>query len=104
MFVSYFYTKVQNENTKDMPNMKELEMSPIEGKAYTRFQTAKKNAELLMCFFEKGFKTYPAIKAIVQHYYPLVSDKRISNFWNMVGVDASLQSVIENVLEKLKAE
>jgi len=87
-----------------MPNMKELEMSPIEGKAYARFKNAKKNSELLMSFFEKGFKTYPAIKSIVQHYYPGVADKRISNFWNMVGVDGSLQSLIEDVLEKLKNE
>lgn len=87
-----------------MPNLKELEMTPIEVKAYKRIQNAKKNAELLMSFFEKGFKTYPAIKSIVQHYYPAVADKRISNFWNMVGIDMELANVLELVLERLKNE
>ena len=84
--------------------MEMLEMSPIEVKAFNRIKNAKKNAELLMCFFEKGFKTYAAIKSIVKHYYPSVSDKRISNFWNMVGIDEPLADVLEVVLEKLKNE
>jgi hypothetical protein len=57
-----------------------------------------------MSFFEKGFKTYPAIKSIVQHYYPAVADKRISNFWNMVGLDMELANVLELVLDKLQNE
>lgn len=87
-----------------MPQNKEIELSPLEQKSFNRIQSAKKNAILLESFFKKGFKTYPAIKSIVQHYYANVSDKRISNFWNMVGNDVELANVLENVLEKLRHE
>jgi hypothetical protein len=87
-----------------MPNIKDIELTPLEQKSFNRIQSAKKNAVLLENFFDKGFKTYPAIKSIVQHYYANISDKRISNFWNMVGNDVELADVLENVLEKLRHE
>lgn len=69
-----------------------------------RFKTYHECTELLAGFFEKGFKSYPALKAIVQHYHPDVDVKKIKLIWNLYSIDAATKLKLEDVFEKLKSE
>ncbi|MFH6966449.1 hypothetical protein [Flavobacterium sp. FlaQc-28] len=87
-----------------MPVDEKIKYSPRDIKTLKRIETAHKSAEVLKLFFNKGFKTFDALKSIVCHYYPEISEARLWNFWHFRQVDESIYNVLEDVFEKLKSE
>ena len=69
-----------------------------------RIESAEKAASVLRIFFEKGFKNFDALKAIVMNYYPELSEKRLWDFWHFRIVDEDVCEILNDVFEKLKAE
>lgn len=87
-----------------MPLDKKIKYSPRDLKTFTRIETVTRSSNVLMYFFENGFKTFDALKSIVLHFYPEVDEKRLWNFWHFRQVDGSICDVLNSVVEKLKAE
>lgn len=79
-------------------------MSIRENEAKKRFKTYHECSSLLRSFFDKGFKSYPALKGIVQHYYPDVDVKKLKLIWNLSSIDFDTKIKLENVFEKLSQE
>lgn len=69
-----------------------------------RIETAQKSSNVLRGFFDKGFKSFDALKAIVLNYYPEISESRLWDFWHFRIVDESISDSLIDVFEKLKAE
>jgi len=69
-----------------------------------RFKTYHECSALLAGFFDKGFKSYPALKAIVLHYHPEVDVNKIKLIWNLNSIDFDTKLKLEDVFEKLKSE
>ena len=87
-----------------MPVQETISYSTREKKTLKRFETARKSAEVLKSFFDKGFKSYEALRSIVMNYYPEISEPRLWGFWHFRQVDEDICDVLESVFEKLKAE
>jgi len=79
-------------------------MSIRENETKKRFKTYQECTSLLSSFFEKGFKSYPALKAIVQHYHPEVDVKKLKLIWNLNSIDFDTKMKLEDVFEKLNQE
>lgn len=92
-----FYNKKQKYKNN-------AEMSIRENETKNRFKMYRECSVLLSGFFEKGFKSYPALKAIVQHYHPEVDVKKLKLIWNMNSIDFITKQKLEDVFEKLKSE
>lgn len=73
-------------------------------KTLSRIKTAQKSANVLKNFFDKGFKSFDAIKAIVLNFYPKLDEKKLWDFWHFRIIDEEIVEVLEDVFEKLKAE
>lgn len=73
-------------------------------KTLRRIETAQKSSNVLRGFFDKGFKSFDALKAIVLNYYPEISESRLWDFWHFRIVDESISDSLIDVFEKLKAE
>jgi hypothetical protein len=87
-----------------MPVDEKIKYSQRDVKTLKRIETAHKSAEILKSFFEKGFKSFEALKSIVINYYPEISESRLWNVWHFRQVDESIYDILENVFERLKAE
>lgn len=73
-------------------------------KTLRRIETAQKSSKILKDFFDKGFKSFDALKAIVLNYYPELPEGRLWDFWHFRIVDEEITTALEDVFEKLKAE
>jgi hypothetical protein len=73
-------------------------------KTLLRFETVRKASDILRNFFDKGFKSFDAFKAIVQNYHPEVTEKILFDFWHIRTFDLEMVEILEDVFEKLKIE
>jgi len=73
-------------------------------KTLRRIETAQKSSNVLRGFFDKGFKSFDALKSIVLNYYPEISESRLWDFWHFRIVDEAISDSLIDVFEKLKAE
>ena len=73
-------------------------------KTLRRIETAQKSSKVLKDFFEKGFKSFDALKAIVLNYCPEIPETRLWDFWHFRIVDEEITDALADVFEKLKAE
>lgn len=73
-------------------------------KTLRRIETAQKSSKVLKDFFDKGFKSFDALKAIVLNYYPELPENRLWDFWHFRIVDEEITAALQDVFEKLKAE
>jgi len=73
-------------------------------KTLKRIETAQKSSKVLKDFFDKGFKSFDAIKSIVLNYYPEIPEGRLWDFWHFRIVDEEITVALTDVFEKLKAE
>jgi hypothetical protein len=82
----------------------EKKMKPREIATLERFNSVIKASEVLKLFFDKGFTSVVALRAIVNHYYPEITYQKLIEFWNFRTCDAELIEKISLVLEKLNHE
>lgn len=87
-----------------MPVQEKVKLKQRDIKTKVRIEAAKRSANVLSNFFEKGFKSYEALNAIVLHYNPEISEKRLKDFWHFRVVDGEMCDSLEVIFEKLKAE
>jgi hypothetical protein len=87
-----------------MPILEKKEMSAREFKTLKRFNIALKSCKVLRDFFDKGFRSYEALKTIVQIYHPETDFNRLYDFWHFRNIDDDIAMMLEDVFEKLKQE
>lgn len=87
-----------------MPIDDNLKMKQRDFKTLKRIEAAQKASQVLYDFFEKGFKSFDALKAIVLNYYPEIPENRLWDFWHFRIVDEDISDSLIDVFEKLKAE
>ena len=73
-------------------------------KTIKRIDTALKSSKVLKAFFEKGFKSFDALNAIVSNYHPDIPQGRLWDFWHFRIVDEDICEKLSDVFEKLKSE
>jgi len=73
-------------------------------KTIRRIRSAEKSAIILREFFDKGFKSYDALRSIVINYYPEIPSTRLWDFWHFRIVDEEIAESLIDVFEKLKKE
>ena len=73
-------------------------------KTLKRIETAQKTSIVLAGFFDKGFKSFDALRAIVQNYHPEIEENRLWNFWHFRQIDEVMCENLEDVFEKLNKE
>lgn len=83
----------------EIENLKQREV-----KSLNRFKSVQRSIIILRNFFDKGFTSYEALKAIVKNYYPELDENKLYDLWHIRTFDEELVGVLENVFEKLKAE
>jgi hypothetical protein len=79
-------------------------MTIREKETQKRFQDYFECAVLLKNFYDKGFKSYQALKAIVGHYDSTVDDFKLKQIWNLKSVDGATKIKLDAIFEKLKCE
>jgi hypothetical protein len=87
-----------------MPTDELFKMKQRDIKTIKRIDTALKSSEVLKKFFDKGFKSFDALYAIVSNYYPELPEGRLWDFWHFRIVDEEICDKLSSVLEKLKSE
>jgi len=55
-------------------------------------------------FIKLGWKSLPAIVALVQQHYPDITRDTVFNFWSYKTMNYDLLQKMETILEQLKAE
>jgi hypothetical protein len=75
-----------------------------ENETINRFDTYYKCSKILRDFFYMGFKSFDALKSIMQFYYPDIDLVKLKRFWNCQLMDKTIVDQIINVFEKLKNE
>ena len=70
-------------------------------KTLIRFQTAYNSSNIMMEFFNKGFKSYDSFRAIILNYYPEIEDKRLWDFWHFRIIDNDICNKVIDVYNKL---
>lgn len=78
-------------------NLKQREL-----KTRKRLNNYKKSADVLCEFFDKGFTSFDAIKAIVKNYNSNIDEASLWDFWHFRNCDEEIISVLQLVLTKLK--
>lgn len=87
-----------------MPIQESNSLSQREFKTLIRIQTVQSSSRVLRGFFDKGFKSFEALKAIVLHYQPDMNVQNLWDFWHFRRVDEVMCDALEDVFEKLKSE
>ncbi|MFT5760903.1 MAG: hypothetical protein ACI8WA_000004 [Polaribacter sp.] len=87
-----------------MPKIKSKNMKQRDFKTLRRFNIASDSCNVLKNFFQKGFKNFHALFAIVQNFHPEITEKMLWDFWHFRKFDEKMLNVLEGVYEKLKAE
>jgi hypothetical protein len=90
---------MSNKGTKSIPKMTIREKETI-----NRFDTYHKCSSVLREFFNMGFKSFNALKAIMQFHYPDIDLLKLKRFWNCQLMDKEIVVKVTFVFEKLKAE
>ena len=85
-------------------NKKSTILSIREKETINRFEMVLKCSSLLAGFFNRGFKSFPALKAIMQFYYPNIDLLKLKRVWSCVLMDQEIVDKIVIVFEKLKSE
>lgn len=87
------------KGTKTIPKLTIREIETI-----NRFDTFQKCSTILREFFTMGFKSYNALKAIMQFHYPDIDLVKLKRFWNCQLMDKEIVNQVITVFEKLKNE
>lgn len=87
-----------------MPIDENVKLKQRDLKTIKRITATQKSSNILRSFFDKGFKSFDALKAIVLNYYPEISESRLWDFWHFRIVDEDIAESLEDVFEKLKSE
>lgn len=87
-----------------MPIDDTLKLKQRDFKTLKRIEAAQKGSQVLRDFFEKGFKSFDALKAIVLNYHPEIPETRLWDFWHFRIVDEDISAALIDVFEKLKSE
>lgn len=87
-----------------MPNTKSVKKNVRDYKTLQRIKIVQSSSNILHEFFDKGFKTFDALKSIVLHYYPEMPELKLYDFWHFRRVDSDVCEALEDVFEKLKNE
>lgn len=90
---------MSNKDTKSTPKLTIRENETI-----NRFDNFYKSSKILREFFYMGFKSFDALKAIMQFYYPDIDLIKLKRFWNCQLMDKEIVEKVVNVFEKLKNE
>jgi hypothetical protein len=88
-----------NEITKNIPIYTIREFETI-----NRFKTYDICSEILIEFFNMGFKNYRALEGIMEYYHPDIDKVQLKRFWNCVGMDEVIVEKVKDVFQKLKSE
>ncbi|MEO8237144.1 MAG: hypothetical protein ABI793_17640 [Flavobacterium sp.] len=86
-----------SEDTKTISKLTIRETETI-----NRFTTFNKCSEILCEFFIMGFKSFGALKAIMQFHYPDIDLIKLKRFWNCQLMDRDIVLKVEAVYEKMK--
>jgi len=86
-----------NKDTKTKSKLTIRETETI-----NRFITFNKCSEILCEFFLMGFKTFDALKGIMQFHYPDIDLIKLKRFWNCQLMDRDIVLKVEAVYEKMK--
>lgn len=103
MFCNYSQNN-NNKYTKIMPIDENVKLKQRDLKTIKRITATQKSSNVLRGFFDKGFRSFDALKAIVLNYYPEISESRLWDFWHFRIVDEDIAESLEDVFEKLKSE
>jgi hypothetical protein len=87
-----------------MPIEETVKVKQRDFKTERRILATQKSSNIIRLFFDKGFKSFDALKSITQNYYPEISEKRLWDFWHFRIVDEDIAMSLEDVFEKLKSE
>ncbi|MNL53651.1 hypothetical protein D3C87_1769150 [compost metagenome] len=87
-----------------MPNANSMKFNVRDFKTLKRIETVQSSSNVLRNFFDKGFRTFDALKSIVLHYYPEMPELKLYDFWHFRRVDSEMCEALEDVFEKLKSE
>lgn len=90
---------MSNKGTKSIPKMTIREKETI-----NRFETFHKCSSILRDFFTMGFKSFNALKAIMQFHYPDIDLVKLKRFWNCQLMDKEIVAKVTFVFDKLKSE
>lgn len=88
-----------HKDTKNVPKLTIREKESI-----NRFNTFHKCSAILKEFFSMGFKSFSALKAIMQFHYPDIDIVKLKRFWNCQLMEAEIVEKVELVFDKLKSE
>lgn len=72
-------------------------------KTLQRFETANTTSNVLINFFNKGFKSYDSFRAIILNYHPEIQDKRLWDFWHFRIIDSEICTKAQEVFNKLES-
>jgi hypothetical protein len=81
-----------------------LHKSVRDNKTIKRIETAQKTSFILGCFFEKGFRNFESLYAIVYNFFPEIPKNRLWNVWHFRQIDELILEKLEVVFKKLKNE
>lgn len=79
-------------------------MSKRENETINRFKTFNVCSAILREFFEMGFKSFDALKAIMTFHYPEIDLIKLKRFWNCQLMDVEIVEKVKVVFDKLKSE
>ncbi|MGQ7945045.1 hypothetical protein [Flavobacterium sp. WC2509] len=87
------------KDTKTVPKLTIRETETI-----NRFETFNKCSEILREFFRMGFKSFDALKSIMQFHYSDIDLVKLKRFWNCQLMDKEIVEKVVTVFEKMKNE
>ena len=87
------------KDTKSIPNLTIREKETI-----NRFDTYHVCSAILRSFFDMGFKSFDALKAIMIFHYPDIDLVKLKRFWNCQLMDSEIVEKVKVVFDKLKSE
>ncbi len=69
-----------------------------------RINNAQRSAVVLKALIKMGFKNFPTVVAITQHYYPDTSRDVLFNFWHFRAISSDMVEQMEKLCDILKSE
>ncbi len=69
-----------------------------------RIRNTQRSTDVLKNLINMGFKNFPAIVAISQHYFPEMTRPQLLAFWHFRNVSEDTVKKMETVLDNLKSE
>lgn len=87
------------KDTKSIPKLTIRERETI-----NRFETFYVCSAILREFFGMGFKSFEALKGIMQYHYPDIDLVKLKRLWNCQLMDAEIVEKVKSVFDKLKSE